>query len=175
MRMPKLYLDDDGNTFLICPHCGKQVKVNLTEFHGLSDGVKVKCPCKKAFRVYLGFRRRQRKNSFLRGYYVKLPPGEERGRMRVRDVSMGGIRFTPWSKHALQVGDKIRVQFVLDDDSSAQIEKLATVRWSNHIAVGCEFSDKHTFDSDLGFYFVEELASHAPSDVECSPCGTSQS
>lgn len=174
MKTPKFFLDEEGTTFLVCPHCSRQVKVDPAEFQGLSNAVKVKCPCERVFRVCLGLRRVQRKNSFLRGYYVKLPQGEERGRIRVRNVSMGGIQFTSWNAHTLQVGDTIQIQFVLDNDGNSQIKKTATVRWINHVAVGCQFNEEQTLDPDLGFYFVDELPSDLSSDMECSQGGTAQ-
>jgi hypothetical protein len=150
------------------------VKVDPAEFQGLSNAVKIKCPCESVFRVCLGLRKVQRKNSFLRGYYFKLPEGKERGRMRVRDVSMGGIQFTSWNEHALQVGDTIRVQFVLDNDGNALIEKIATVRWINNAAVGCQFNGEKPRDPDLGFYFVEELPLDLSLDREVSQGSTAQ-
>jgi len=156
MEVPKLYVDENGAGLFNCPHCGKQVKVDMTEFHGLCNAVKVKCPCSKEFMVCFGLRKRPRKNSFLRGYYVKLPQGTEKGRIRVRDVSIGGVRFSTWNAHDLKVGDRILVQFVLENHKNSEVERTATVRWVKDRVVGCQFTDHRVMDSDLGFYVMDQ-------------------
>lgn len=159
MKEPRLYVDEEGRGFFECPHCSKQVKVDTSEFQGLSNGVKVKCPCGGEFKVCFGLRKGQRKRSFFRGRYVKLPHGKERGRIRVRDVSIRGARFTIWNTHQLNVGDEIMIQFVLEDCRDAVIERTATVRWVKDMAIGCQFTDQRKLDPDLGFY-VMDLSQH---------------
>lgn len=159
MKEPKFYIDEDGKGFFECPNCRKQVKVDPYEFQGLFNGVKVKCSCDYEFRVFLGLREGRRKQSFLRGYYAKLPQGKEKGRIRVRDVSIKGIRFTTWNVHDLKVGDKILVQFVLEDRWDSEIVRPAMVRWVTDMTIGCQFTDCRDRDANLGFY-VMDLPQH---------------
>jgi hypothetical protein len=166
MKVPKLFIDDNGKAHFDCPHCGTTVPVDTSEFHGLSNAVKVKCSCEREFRVCLGFRKGARKSSFLRGYYIKLPKGQEKGRIRVRDVAIGGIRFTTWNDHNLKAGDKIWVKFILEDHKNSEIERTARVRWVKGLAVGCEFADHRDMDSDLGFFVMEEPLVEPVSDFE---------
>lgn len=165
MKEPKLYIDEAGQGFFECPHCGKQVKFDTSAFQGLSSGVKVKCPCGEEFKVCFGLRKGRRKQSFFRGHYVKLSQGKERGRIRVRDVSVGGIRFTTWNAHDLKEGDKILVQFALEDRRDSEIERTATVRWVKDMTIGCQFTDHRVMDAGLGFYVMDlsqQLTSNDP-------------
>jgi hypothetical protein len=152
---PKLYIDENGKGFFKCPHCGKQVSIDIIEFQGLTDGVKVKCACGGEFKVCLGLRTGRRKQGFFRGNYVKLPQGKEKGRIRVRDVSTGGAHFTTWNAHNLKVGDEILLQFVLEDHKGSEIERTAAVRWVKDMAIGCQFTDRRKLDPDLGFYVMD--------------------
>ncbi len=154
MNIPKLRVPKDNTVLFICPHCGNKSTGDVSRFQGRVTPLKVKCPCKEEFKVLLEFRNTRRKESFLRGYYTKLPDGSEKGRIRVRDISLGGVRFSTWNAHNLKEGDKIRVECVLDDVKGSEIDKNAIVRWVKDDAVGCQFSDSAEYDSDLGFYFM---------------------
>jgi hypothetical protein len=52
-------------------------------------------------------------------------------------------------------GDEIEFKCcTLDDSKGSEIERIGTIRWVKNNMIGCEFTDRREFDSDLGFYFM---------------------
>ena len=55
----------------------------------------------------------------------------------------------------INVGDKLLVEFRLDDTKKTLIKKEVIIRWMKMPYVGVQFSSKALFDGALGFYMMD--------------------
>ena len=54
--------------------------------------------------------------------------------------------------HNVRVGQKILVNFALDDQKGTTLKKMTVVRSVDDKRIGCEFRKDQAFEKDLGFY-----------------------
>ena len=62
-----------------------------------------------------------------------------KGLIRVRDISQSGIRFSINSMPDFAIGDKLVIQFTLDDHEHSQIQETGIVRRIQNNMVGLSF------------------------------------
>jgi len=142
METLEVHVDKDDMALLECPYCRASRFVNVARFRNREDPVKARCICRKAFRVAFEWRGARRKDTYVEGYYSKLPARKEWNRMLVKDISTTGIGFTTLTTHSLRKGDKVKVKFAKDDRRHSEVEKTAIVRrLVKNNYVGCEFGD----------------------------------
>jgi predicted DNA-binding antitoxin AbrB/MazE fold protein len=142
METRKVHVSKDDMALLECPYCRSSRIVNAAKYRNRKDPLKVKCICRKTFNVAFEWRGARRKETYLDGYYSKLPARKDWNRMRVKDLSETGVGFTTLTTHDLKEGDKVKVKFRKDDGKYSEVEKIAIVRRvlkDNN--VGCEFGD----------------------------------
>ncbi len=156
VEIRKVYVDPDGdNAVLKCPHCGTTKTRHVGRFKGGRRRIKIKCACQSAFSVLFEFRKAPRKDVNLKGYYARLPEGEQWREMLVTNLSRGGIGLLLQSTHKLRQGDHLKLRFTLDDKTRSIVEKKAVVRWVAAIHVGCEFTSSAGYGEEaLGYYLA---------------------
>jgi len=149
----KLYVDPTGMVTFICPKCGESRKESAEQYKDQTGTIKVECKCSNVYEVQLEFRKSFRKETFLDGLYYRASHSGDWGKMVVRDLSLGGCRFETSKAHLLDLGEEIKLEFVLDDPRRSNIRKKAVVSVVEGRLVGCKFSDPPgSIDSELGFY-----------------------
>jgi hypothetical protein len=72
--------------------------------------------------------------------------------MKVTNISRFGLEFNCSESEILKVGDRIEVEFRLDDKSRSLIRKKSIIRKIEGKTVGAEFSFPDEYDKTLGFY-----------------------
>jgi hypothetical protein len=158
MAHTKAYVDENARVVMACPQCGDVKHVNVNSIKEVEDynrrNIKVRCACKSLFSVSLDFRKSYRKETRLFGAYKNLSKGKGSGEIRVTNLSMTGMGFITVSSNALSVGDKVKVNFTLDNKKQSEIEKIGKVNRVDGFNVGCEFSKTSQADTDLGFYLM---------------------
>ena len=153
MRVVTSYVDHDDTALLTCPHCGLSRVTNVAKWKDRKEPLRVKCRCRNIYGVHLEFRKAYRKKTELEGRYTFQGSKGMGGRMKVVNVSMGGIGFLTFTHNPLKVGDPIQVDFKLDDGKDSSISRRATVRVVDGMYVGVQFSQAAgVFDAALGFY-----------------------
>ena len=150
----KVYVNPDGTAVVNCPECGTTKIIRVDRFKGSKRRVQIRCKCQSAFRISFEFRKAYRRESRLRGHYAKVAAPEQRGKMKIKDISLTGIGFTTEDMHNLRKGDEVKVRFTLDDRTRSRIEKQAVVRWINDKHIGCQFTEPSPYDKVLGFYLM---------------------
>jgi hypothetical protein len=146
---------------------------------------KAKCSCGHSDTVFLNRRDKYRKPTDFFGVYTNLSSGKEgqKGEMTVLDVSRAGLRME--ISHAklkvkehdvavvtgeqasfehkikkpvdeINVGDKLLVEFRLDDTKQTLIKKEVIIRWMKMPFIGVEFSSQSLYDGSLGFYMMDD-------------------
>ena len=109
MNAERVYVNADGKADLVCPHCGIRRTINAAKYQNREGAVKVRCMCRLSFRVFFESRKADRDETYLEGYYGKLPGFQEWGKILVQNISPLGMGFATLTKHNLKEGDKIRV------------------------------------------------------------------
>jgi hypothetical protein len=149
----KLYVDKDGVVTFVCPKCSESQRESVAQYKDQTGNIKVECKCSNVYEVQLEFRKSFRKETFLDGLYYRASHPGDWGKMTIRDLSLGGCRFETSKAHLLDLGEEIKLEFVLDDPRRSNIRKKAVVSAIEGRLVGCKFSDPPgSIDSELGFY-----------------------
>jgi hypothetical protein len=155
----KVYATPSYTAVFECPQCKNSRSVDVSKFKKIEKEVKIKvnCPCGHSYRVVLERRRHYRKTVNLAGSYLFLIPGDQAKKkmLTVTDVSRSGLKIKVSEKPDFAVGDKIFVEFHLDDNKRSLIKKETIVRTIRQLQIGLEFSSTDSADSGdkaLGFY-----------------------
>jgi len=117
---------------------------------------KVTCPCKHVYRVILERREYFRKSVRLKGVCL-MQGGVIAADIHIHNLSRKGLRIELVRDEAPAVGDRVTVEFRLDDEKKTLIRKEAVVRTLMGRFVGLEFFsiDPHNvYDKALGFYLM---------------------
>ena len=158
MSEVKAFIDSEGKAVIKCPECHHARVVDVANYSKLESAVrfKVKCPCKHAYRVILERREYFRKPVKLKGLCL-IRNGVIRVDINVHDLSRKGVKIELLKETNLKVGDKVTLEFRLDDEKKTLIRKDAVVRSIVGQFVGMEFFsiDPHNvYDKALGFYLM---------------------
>jgi hypothetical protein len=157
--MQKVFITGDNQATFACPACKKTRTVDVSRQKGLERAIKikVKCPCGYDYPVMLERRQQHRKEVSFPGTYVHLknfrPVGK--GVMMVTDLSRAGIKVTISDSRHFAVGDRLRVEFRLDDRKRSLIDKEVIVRKVDGADLGTQFASVDAGDPNdkaIGFY-----------------------
>ena len=157
MSDPKrLFVRPDNTVVLTCPHCSVQREVLVDLFRGKR---KINIKCCQRFSVVLEFRKRIRKKAHLKGTYINHSQNNEEGFLTIRDLSISGLSFSCFKFYLFKVGDKLTIDFMLDDEHQSEITKEVVVRDVRKNSVGCEFlsGDEFSFGGPLGHYIMHAM------------------
>jgi hypothetical protein len=157
--MQKVFLTHDFKATLVCPECDRSRTVNVAEHVKRDHEVKirVKCPCGHRYPAALERRRFFRKGVHFRGTFSRTADGRAAGGggMAVLDLSRTGLRIRLNTMGKLDVGDKLVVEFRLDDRQRSLIRKESIVRRIKGLDLGAEFASLEPSDPHakaIGFY-----------------------
>ncbi len=158
MEYPKLYVGADNKVMLICPRCRFSKAINAEKYRNKKRTIKIACQCGHRFATQLDFRQHYRKQVDLKGEYTLIAPAKGSNSLDVRNISRTGLGFTvdrtTLQKLNLEVGQKVRIHFALDDNKQTPIHKIAIVRSVTSNLIGCEYADQIEMDKALGFYLI---------------------
>ncbi len=154
----KVFITSKNTATFVCPECGNTSITNVSKYAAIDKKVTVncKCICGNHFKVSLEKRRQYRKGTNLPGvYYYDLGHGDvDKGNMRVVDISSNGLKLKLNVERHFNSGDRIRVEFHLDDKRRTLIKKEVIVRNVFKNLVGTSFSPSEGDDPSLGFYLM---------------------
>jgi hypothetical protein len=140
----KVYVNVENIAVFECPKCGTTRTANMTDKKHLGGSIKTKCTCNKCehtfvVTVVMEMRRKfYRKETNLAGEYY-TPDNRIKGVMRVCDVSLTGVRMNVNDKKDLKVGQKLVLEFILDDKLRSEIKRNVIIRKIENMFINCEF------------------------------------
>jgi predicted RNA-binding Zn-ribbon protein involved in translation (DUF1610 family) len=154
----KVFITNNNTATFVCPQCGNTSVADVAKYASIDRRVTVncKCICGHNFKVSLEKRRQYRKATDLPGEYsYELPNGDmDKGIMRVVDISSNGLKLKLSVERKFAGGEKIRVEFHLDDKRRTFIDKQVIVRNVHKNLVGTSFAPNEGDDPALGFYLM---------------------
>lgn len=155
----KVYISKNNTATFVCPNCENTTTADVTRYAQMNKTVRVniKCRCGHSFRAVLEKRRRYRKSTRLPGTYsYERPDGSvDKGIMQVVDISSSGMKLKLNVGRTLKVGDKLKVEFNLDDPQHTLIDKIVIVKNVSDAHVGVAFREREGEDPSLGFYLLK--------------------
>jgi hypothetical protein len=150
-----IYVRPDNKAVLICPYCGQWKTISADPFRGNKHKLVVKCYCKEKFKVFLEFRRKVRKKTYLRGTFADQSLKGSKCDIVILDISVIGLAFSSLDAPTLRIDDELGVEFVLDFEKRTDIKRDVIVRNIRQQRVGCEFElSGGAFDILLGQYVM---------------------
>ena len=149
----KTYVRPNNRAVLICPYCGQWQSILAEPFRGYKHKLKVRCFCKETFKVFLEFRKKVRKKTFLRGSYNDHSQKGSRCDIVILDISLIGLTFSSLDSPTFKIDDELGVEFSLDFGKGTDIKRDVIVKNIHQKRVGCEFElSGGTFDDQLEYY-----------------------
>jgi hypothetical protein len=119
--------------------------------HETQVKLKYKCTCQNSFSLLLERRHAIRKKVNFTGVLIEK---KEKFPITIMDISKYGLKITIPETLLLNQGDKLRVEFNLDNPNSALISKtIRLIKIISPTTIGCEFTDSDHF-GELGKYFL---------------------
>ncbi|MEA1947893.1 MAG: PilZ domain-containing protein [Thermodesulfobacteriota bacterium] len=149
--MKTVYVDDTNQATIICPKCGFEKNIDVTNFKNTQKKLKAKCRCGEVFRLTLEFRKHYRKKVRLHGEYF-VQGRDEKGEIIIEDISASGIRFASLKPHYISRSDTVELKFTLDNPMRTEIHKLIKIIWIIDCNVGAQYIDPKSLEKDLDFY-----------------------
>jgi hypothetical protein len=167
MKFQKVFVREDVSAVIQCPNCRKTEELSPEKCIG-KHRVQVKCTCGLVFGIEIDFRKTYRKKTDLDGYVVKFFQEKRWPKLlyesrttsssplncKIISISTNGITLNTVAEHGIEMGDDIKVKFVLNNSASTEFEKKAHVKWVKNNYMGCEFFDTYKNDVKLAFYFL---------------------
>jgi c-di-GMP-binding flagellar brake protein YcgR len=155
----KVYITRSNLVTFTCPKCEQPRVINIADHPELekTDKAKVKCPCGHKYSVMIERRKQYRISTNFAGEFRQIVEGreEDRGLMTVLDMSRTGLKIKLNVKRELKVGDKLFLEFRLDDAQRTLIQKEVVIKKIFGLELGVEFTSIHPSnpsDRALGFY-----------------------
>ena len=159
----KIYVVDDKATF-ICPVCSKRKTISVRQHVKKETAVEIEsaCTCGHSWKSILERRRHYRKPVKLRGRYtfkndVYLEEGRTAGRfvgkgkMKVVDLSLKGLKIELSKQPELHVNDLLAVEFRLKDKKRTLIKEKLRSRVSRVVTSGALSARKFPATLHWGF------------------------
>ena len=147
----KVYVDDTNQATIICPKCGFEKNIDVTNFKNTQKKLIAKCRCGEVFQLTLGFRKHYRKKVRLHGEYF-VQGRDEKGEIIIEDISASGIRFASLKPHYISRSDTVELKFTLDNPMRTEIHTPVKIKWIIDHNVGGQFFDPKSLEKDLGSY-----------------------
>jgi hypothetical protein len=167
-----------------CIQCETESTLDVSYYidHRLTK-IRIICPCGNRYHAYLEFRKSVRKKSGLSGIYKTFHKDEKEksGSMKVENISWTGLQLrmshsyycirhhditsdickqeSPnnqfgFERNTFNKGDRIRVEFFLDDPKRSFISRDVIVKWMSDTIAGVNFIKHEAFDPSLRFYLL---------------------
>jgi len=151
--MQAVFVNSENKAIFTCPKCtkAKTVDISKLDIEKKKLNIRVKCTCGHIYPVVLERRKFYRKKTSLPGIFISEQNMKEFS-MTVTNISRFGLEFNGSESEKLKVGDRIGVEFRLDDKSRSLIRKKIIIRKIEGKTVGAEFSFPDEYDKTLGFY-----------------------
>ena len=157
--MQKLFITEDNKATLVCPACDRNRSIDASAYITIERivRIKIKCPCGHQYAAQLERRRYFRKTVHFPGTYSRAAGGchAGRGTMDVLDLSRTGVKLRVGKHDNLKVGDRLTVEFQLDDRKRSRISRESVVRRIDGTHLGAEFTPSDPADPNhkaIGFY-----------------------
>ncbi len=156
----KAFINKNNQATFVCPSCGSAKVVDVAKFLAIKKPVrfKRKCRCGEVTPFLLERRQYYRKPVDIEGTCRVL---KHNGRIavRIRNLSRSGLKIDLLEDSDLEIGDKLFVEFRLDNKQRTLIQREVVIRKMSGLSLGTEFTSRDpgnpidkAYDLAIGFY-----------------------
>jgi hypothetical protein len=153
-NIKKIRLNEHYESIVTCEHCGLSVTIHAAVCKNAPGTLAIKCPCGIVFHHNFNKRRSARKNTALRGVYIKEANRKKTGDILVENLSLTGVRFRTVFQHDIAVNEPLQIKFVLDDGHRNIICEHVQVRYVRGYQIGARFVNTDTCIATLSAYLM---------------------
>ena len=140
----KIFVNVENLAAFKCPECGLTRTEDMTPHQSLGKTINTKCNCKCGHTFFVTVimekRKYYRKETNLPGEFSTLT-SKAAGLMTVKNISLSGLRFKLNESKELKVGDRVNVEFTLDDKQRSLIQKEAEIKFIKELNIDAEFTN----------------------------------
>ena len=156
----KVFINKDNKAVLVCPQCGKEKIVDASQYKQIGSTVRLRrrCSCGYTYIAHLERRKFYRKNVNIPGKY-RHEKDTVKYEIIIMDLSRSGLKFETNEAHTIEIGDKLFMEFQLDNKQHTLIKKDVFVRIIRGNEIGTEFCSRNlknpydkAYDMAIGFY-----------------------
>jgi len=151
-----VFISHENKAIFTCPQCTKSKTVDVSRLipEKFKLSLRVKCSCGHIYPVVLERRKFYRKNTNLSGFF-KSENDRKEFPMTVTNISRSGLQFKSSLSEKFKLGDRVLVEFRLDDKSRSVIKKKVIIRRIDGWTIGTEFCSMDEYDKLIGFYLFK--------------------
>ncbi|RLC00733.1 MAG: hypothetical protein DRH90_17805 [Deltaproteobacteria bacterium] len=153
----RVSITESKEATFICPECGQLKTADVRKFVYSNRKIKIncKCSCGHKWTSVLERRKHLRKMVNLPGT-CDFTRGDRvfQGRLKVMDLSIGGMRFKLGIDRKPLVGESLNLEFHLDDKNRTLVKTGAKVRSVKGEYIGTKFGTSVGIGPELGFYLM---------------------
>jgi len=153
----KVFVTKKGNANFTCPECSNIKQMDVSKFCNIDKKVTLKVTCSKCKHKFsVGLERRQhvRKTVALDGF---LNIKNNKISVKIIDISRLGLKIKTTAKLDLNIGDKLILDFVLDDVTHSKVSKEVMIKKMNEREIGVQFLSLDHYDK-LGSYLLFQFS-----------------
>ncbi len=149
----KTFINSFNKATFVCPECERSKTINVSKYKETKKAVKVNCMCScgHSYTVLLERRQHFRKKVSLSGIFTQNK--NKKGFITVNDLSRSGLKFELFEDEYFQIGDRLWIEFTLDDPSQSLIKREVIIKNIRGLYIGAEFESPEHLDK-LGPYLL---------------------
>lgn len=153
----RVALDRRSEGTFVCPACNNSVTKDLSKIARVQKAIQINCKCKcgHVYQVLVDRRSILREDvDFVGIFQYDIGGKSKKGLIKILDISMSGLQFSVNNSPDFKVGDRITVEFSLDDWERTKIREEGIVRWIHANKVGIQFNTVARFGR-LSLYLLD--------------------
>ena len=150
---PDYEVDIYGRATAKCTNCDRKITLALGQYKDKAGKFKVKCKCGVQFKATFGFPNAFVKDVKLQGTYENNRNGVS-GDMVVEKLSMDGVGFRTYDDGNFRAGDKVTLEFQLDNATESNVKQEVRVLSVHENTVGSKYVETGKRNATIGFYLM---------------------
>lgn len=156
MKTVKVYLIENRDVFVVCPHCSSDKSIDLSKMLSqvkFQNIIMFNCTCGNQFSIFLERRKFYRKPTNITGicFSAADPEGVV---INILDISMSGICFVKNGGKELVKDETVRLQFRLGEPKDAVVSLVSTIN-VRASKIGAQFINLDEYArKKIGFFLL---------------------
>lgn len=153
----RVFLNGKNEGIFICPACNNRVEKDLKDLYSYKSKIKLNCKCKcgNTYTALVERRRSFRKPVNFTGTYTYQNNNGalKKDSIRILDISRGGMSFSVNNMPEFKIGDRIVIEFKLNEEMESQIREEGIVKRIQLNKVGLQFTSEER-NGKLGMFLL---------------------
>lgn len=177
-----VHVIDETDAVFSCSRCKQMVRIASSDFVRQPDQkLDLVCTCGHLNKSVIEYRSSIRKKTNIPGIYKVLDGNGKTGSMTVKNISWKGFKLkisgyehcikehdvqcdryvqenhdsrSIFVQYHLKVGNRINIEFFLDDPKNSFISRPVVIKWFRHDGVGVELCNPDDFEPSIRFYLL---------------------